>query len=1458
VLLAALILAGGTMLTWQSVRRTDAQMREDLLDRARLVALSVDAERLKALEGSPADVQAVAYRSLRQQLERLHTVYPDFRFLYVMGRRPSGEVFFYADSEPEDSPDHSPPGQIYVEADAPLREVFDSREASATGPTQDRWGVWVSAVVPLGTGQNGGMEAVLGVDIDAADWRRTASSSAIVPLVCTVALLLAVLARTAVRRRLSTRSSPRTERLVETAFAVLLGLTITVLMATSTGSRVLRAREVAFRRLAETSATRVSEALDRIARIQTEALGRFLEQGPPDREGFASYAAFLLRHGAVRAWAWAPAAAEAESSPRYTVAYVEPLAGNIGLVGYDLAFDETHRAALDAALRSAAPAMTDPILSPPGSAGGPQLHLYRPVYATTARPWPDGFLVAVVEPEALLRETLDTATPGPSAVSAQIHYLGAAGAQVLLASTVTTPLPEDPRRPTRLPVSVHGATYLVTIAPTQRFLDTFPALAGSAVAIAGILITAALGLVVGVLTHLKAELELRVQARTVELRLAEEAMRESERKFRQLVEGADLGIYVIHKDTCLYANEYGARMLGMTREQALASDLTSFVHAEDRQRVVDRLERRRPGNAAEEAVEHRVVDARGVTRWMESRAVMCDWEGSPAVTVFAVDVSARRKMEQKLRESESLQRTLLDSLPAGIVIVDSETKVIERVNPAAAAMFGAQAPALVGRVCHRYLCPAENGRCPITDLGKTMENEDRIMLRADGSGLPILKSVRRIDVGGVSKLVESFVDISARIHAEDMTRQALAEAERLNTHLQEQTSFAKAMAVQADLANETKSAFVANMSHEIRTPMNGVIGMTELLLDTDLSTEQRHYADLVRASAESLLSIINDILDFSKIEAGRMDLETLDFDLRSLLDDLVETMSLRAHEKQIELTCLVEPETPEKLAGDPGRLRQVLTNLVGNAVKFTQGGRVVVHVSHKSQSADEAVIRVAVRDTGIGIPANKIGGLFRSFTQVDASTTRRYGGTGLGLAICKQLAELMGGEIGVMSELGKGSEFWFTARLGIQPEQRQIARRTRAHDPHGARLLVVDENAGGREVLAGRLRTWGVRVQLVSDGLAALRTLQEACALGEPFAAAILDMQLVSMDAEALGSSIRADTRLDATRLIAVSALGRRGDARRLQEIGFSAYLTEPVREVELYQALTEVLAIVPEPGQPRSIVTRHSLREARRRSGRVLVAEDNATNQQVAAGLLRKIGVEVDTVSSGADAIKALMSVPYDLVLMDVEMPEMDGLEATRIIRNPSSEVLRHDVPVIAMTAHAMQSDRGRCLAAGMNEFLSKPITLQSVARVLDQWMLGSGTNGGEAATAPARCAANPAYDREGLLDRLQGDQDLARRVVAAFLQDMPRQIQALRGAIEAGDATLVGGVAHRIKGAAAAAGAEELREAAAAAEESAKDGISEVGARLLPDVQSRFYRAAQIMRADIGDTEIRDEETR
>ncbi|MBN2170894.1 MAG: response regulator [Candidatus Krumholzibacteriota bacterium] len=651
-----------------------------------------------------------------------------------------------------------------------------------------------------------------------------------------------------------------------------------------------------------------------------------------------------------------------------------------------------------------------------------------------------------------------------------------------------------------------------------------------------------------------------------------------------------------------------------------------------------------------------------------------------------------------LRRSEELVRATIESTGEGILVVDGEGRVTNR-NSRFLEMWRI-APALAESrdddellrfVLDQLVDPASFLAKVRQLYGSFAEDRDTLAFK-DGRIFERFSSPLRMD-DRVAGRVWCFRDITERIRFEEELRQAKRVAEK---------------------ANRAKSEFVANMSHEIRTPLNGILGMTELALDSELSGEQREYLTMAKESAEWLLEVINEILDFSKIEAGKMEIYPVDFSLRDCVDRAVRLLALRAESRGLELIYHIPPEIPDAVFGDDGRLRQILVNLVGNAVKFTESGEVFIHADRVDGGEGDLRLRFLVRDTGIGIPPEKRESIFGAFEQVDGSTSRTYGGTGLGLAITASLVHMMGGTIGVASEPGQGSTFTFDIRLGLPADGRQEPGPSPAAIPAGLRVLVVENNATCRVVLHELLTHWRLRPHCLADGDAALDELARARDAGDPYALAVLDDGLPARRGFDLARAIRSGPAGGDTALVLLTPPRCSNAASRCRELGAADAVTKPVRSSDLLAAALKALGV---PGRSLAAAARASRDHLPRRPQKILLAEDNPVNQILAIRLLEKQGHEVQVVANGAEAIAALERERFDLVLMDVQMPEMDGLEATLRIREPDAKVLDREIPIIALTAHAMKGDRERCINAGMDDYVAKPLHAKSLFAAIELW---------------------------------------------------------------------------------------------------------------------------------------------
>ena len=924
--------------------------------------------------------------------------------------------------------------------------------------------------------------------------------------------------------------------------------------------------------------------------------------------------------------------------------------------------------------------------------------------------------------------------------------------------------------------------------------------------------------------------------------------------YTDLYDFAPVGYFTLSR-RCIISqlNLAGARLLSQERDQLCGRHFADFVEPASRPAFAELLNKAVSGHSRESCELTLLTGGQpAIARFVHIDAELAaDHEN---LRLVAVDITATKLAQEKLAQlSLAVEQTTQT-----VVITDLEGR-IEYANAAFTVTSGYPVAEALGRN-PRFLHSQQTPRETYVDMWRTLATGQTwrgefINRRKNGEiyvESAIISPMHQAD-GRVSHYVAIKEDISEnklmmgelkqhREHLEELVAQRTAEIALLNRQLGEQIDETKA-------ASRVKSEFLANMSHEIRTPMNGVIGMSDLLLDTRLTDEQRQFAEIIRKSSASLLTLLNDILDLSKIEANKLDLEKLDFNLRITIEDIAEMAAITAQDKGLEIAAFMEPDVPTLLTGDPGRLRQAMINLTGNAVKFTPKGQVIIRVSRVLEDDRSVTLRFTVSDTGIGIPPNRIEALFSPFVQADSSTTRKYGGSGLGLAITRQLAELMGGRAGCKSEEGKGSSFWFTAVFEKQQEAPEVQTDIFA-DISGVKVLVVDDNAVSRLLAMTLLADWKCRAVEARDGHSALAAISKALREKDPFQIILLDMMMPGMDGEELGRQIKETRALSQTRIIMMTSVGKRGEASRLAHLKFDGYFTKPIRRSHLHDAIA--LAMSPERSigdvSPERIITRHTIAESRKTVMNILVAEDNPTSQTVVLALLTKLGYHADVVDSGSKAINALKHAFYDLVLMDCQMPEMDGYEATRLIRRRDTGVLQPDIPIIAVTAHALTDDRSKYLDAGMNDYLAKPVQLKTLAEILSRWLTNTNARGAtpDKSGHPLKIRlpeqSGIIFNEEGMRERLMEDAELAGAVIDGFLKDMPGQINILKIYLEQGDIAGTRRQAHTIKGAAANTGAASLERAAAKIEEAAGKKNLKEAALLFPRLGEQFdlYKTA------------------
>ena len=901
----------------------------------------------------------------------------------------------------------------------------------------------------------------------------------------------------------------------------------------------------------------------------------------------------------------------------------------------------------------------------------------------------------------------------------------------------------------------------------------------------------------------------------------------------------DLPLNVIHKDLrgrWDFANRRYCELHGVTAVDVVGKTDFDLFPAEiarksfdDDRHVIETGEVRHDSLETDRNDgEHRIIH--------RMRSPIRDLAGKTVgVEVLFWDVTDGVSAREALRASEAYYQSLVESLPLSVFRKDAQFRLVFG-NKRFCDTIGIPMEQFAGKTDYelfpeKFAAKYRHDDTEILETGRTIEDVEEI-LHPDGQRYYIqtLKCPVRDAEGQIIGIQGMFWDVSDRKRAEEAMRLA-KEA--------------------ADAASKAKSDFLANMSHEIRTPMNAVIGMTELLLDTNLSANQREYLTIVQESGDSLLTVINDVLDFSKIEAGRFELDHAPFDIRETLGDTMKSLAVRASRAELELAFEVAHDVPAIVEGDHARLRQIVINLVGNAIKFTPRGEVVLTVSCESRDDPHITLHFSVTDTGIGIPRDKLECIFEEFQQVDSSTTRTYGGTGLGLAISSRLVELMAGRIWVESELGEGSTFHFTARFGTADNSLQQARKQTdliADLP----VLIVDDNSTNRRILRDLMLNWGMRPVVASNAVDAFRLLSEAQSRGQPVRLLLSDVNMPDVSGFTLAEWIRAEPRLDSTLIIMLTSGGREGDGERREQLRISSRLMKPLKQSELFDAIVTTLGVdamrgkIPESDPASEIIKVRPLR--------VLLAEDNLANQKLAVGVLSRQGHDITVATTGREAVNAWKSRAFDVILMDVQMPEMDGLAATQAIRILEQRHGTH-TPIIAMTAHAMTGDRERCLESGMDEYLSKPIRARQIAEKLSSMFPDAvATTVEKLAVEDSSATRQPNLAWDQALEGVDGDRQLLADVISAFQQTLPDAVSNLNRSLQAGQSAVVQRIAHTLKGELLAIGAHPAAQIAKELEQMARTNDLTDAKRIVTELQQHLSDLAEPLTAFVAENLAKD----
>ena len=1186
------------------ILNADSNMRDALIADGNQIVATINFDKIKSLSGTDEDIKSPDYLYFKKQFSAIKNANDDYKFLYCLGLNKENKVFFFVDDVLIGAEDEEPPGLIYTEAPIEMRKAFNTKKMVVTQPYKDRWGTFVSVVIPILDKKTGELITVFVIDVDAKNWNETIVRK----IAMSVFLVLSVLIFLSIKLILREQNAgskiakPIQKKLLFPLATVLLivfaGFSFVLIESqnnniTNANKRIIERAFVGLPEDMEIQASAISAIGDVI--LRNDSLRVQLKK--KDRASLlGSWEDLFLelkqKHGITHFYF--------HDASRKNILRVHNPKKHGDLIDRFTAIEAERTRGVSSGIEL-------------GTLGTFTLRVVQPVFD-------DGEIIGYIELGKEIEDILE-----------HIHETHNIELALLINKNF---LPREKWE--------NGLRLLGRTGDWNRFKDF-------------VLIYSSL-----------AKLPEGVDSFVGD---------------GKHIHHAELGRIEIN-DKLFYVEkrplkDVSSKGIG---EIILLNDMTDIQSSFDLLLKV-------------------ALSVAGL--------LLIGLLGFLYVVLRRADLSILKQSEKILETNKSLKETteqfytLAEQTSSFIWRIDNDGLYTD-ISGTAEITTGYKVDEIIGKK-HFYDLHPESGRSSFkqevlkemqkkeafVNFKNLIESKDKQVVWIETSAIPILdEDGKMIGYQGID------TDITLR----HKTQEALIKAK-----------------VEAENATVAKSNFLANMSHEIRTPMNGVLGMTELLLETTLDNEQYQYAKTANSSGKSLLTIINDILDFSKIESGKLNIEEINFDLRSLLNEFSQALAQKAQEKSLEFICSMSNDTPAFLKGDPGRLRQVLINLVSNAIKFTQAGEVAIFVDVISQNEDDANIRFTVKDTGIGISKEMQSKLFQPFTQADASTTRKFGGTGLGLAISKELVGLMNGEIAIEKSDEDGSVFYFTVQL--KKNKLHEDEKVPSVDIAGVRVLVVDDNKTNRDILCIRLEEMGALSDEAECGKTGLEMILSASEKNEPYKVAIIDLHMPNLNGFELGEAIKENPKISDLKMMLMTSVCNRGDKAKVASIGFDAYLPKPVKWNDFFDALSTILC-PKRKKKSEEVITRHALRDMRKvPSIKILLAEDDKINQLVTGSFLKKLGQTVDIVEDGLQAIKALENIEYDIVLMDVQMPKLDGLEATKKIRDKSSSVLNHNIPIIAMTANAMQGDKEECLEAGMSDYLAKPIDPESFARVIAKW---------------------------------------------------------------------------------------------------------------------------------------------